>query len=154
MTDRDDYEILEVVAARSVRAVTSSHTLLLVFALFTLWLAAGPFLDFSDQWQLTMGTVSAATTFLMVFLLTRVQAKDSLALQIKLNEVIAALNGANNRLINIEQLSEKEIAALQARYKTVAEVMGSAPDNVPTTETLDPQEIEEVMKSGDTDGKQ
>src|SRR6185436_16316563 len=86
MADKENYEILEIIAARSIKGVTSSRTLIIVFALFGLWLAAGPFLDFSAEWQLTMGTVSAATTFLMVFLLTRVQAKDSQALQIKLNE--------------------------------------------------------------------
>src|SRR5207244_3460609 len=103
MAEKGNYEVLEVVAGQSVKWATSSRALFIVFSVFGLWLAAGPFLDFSAGWQLTMGTVSAATTFLMVFLLTRVQAKDSLAVQIKLNEVIAALNGANNRLINIEQ---------------------------------------------------
>lgn len=67
-----------------------------------------------------MNTVSSTVTFIMVFLLQRSQNKDTKAMQIKLNEIIAALEGANNSLINIENLSEKEIIELQRRHESIA----------------------------------
>ena len=80
----------------------------------------GPMAGFSTQWQLTMDTICSITTFLIVFLLQRSQLKDSLAMQIKLSEIIAVLQGANNQLINIEELSEQQILELRKRYQHLA----------------------------------
>src|SRR4051812_17423530 len=87
------------------RAGTSSAFLLSCVAI-VIWLATGPLFHFSDTWQLVVNTGTTVVTFLMVFLIQRTQNKDSLAIQLKLNEVIAALRGASNRLVNIEDLSE------------------------------------------------
>ena len=70
---------------------------------------------YSDTWQLVINTGTTIVTFLMVFLIQRSQNKDSLAIHLKLNEIVAALNGASNRLIDVESLSEKELAQLH-RY--------------------------------------
>lgn len=99
----------------------SSWAFLLAFAMTALWLASGPVFRYSDTWQLVMNTVSSIVTFLMVFLLQRAQNKEALAMQIKLNEIIAAVKGASNRLINVEDLSEEEVRALHARYQDLAE---------------------------------
>jgi low affinity Fe/Cu permease len=80
------------------------------------WLATGPFFGFSDTWQLVINTGTTIVTFVMVFLIQRAQNKDSRAVHLKLNELVAAVKGASNRLINVEGLTEEEIKALHAYY--------------------------------------
>ena len=86
------------------------------------WAVLGPLFHFSDTWQLVINTGTTIVTFLMVFLIQRTQNKDSLALQLKLNEVVAALQGASNRLIDVEALSEQELKALQKHYAELAKL--------------------------------
>ena len=81
------------------------------------WLITGPAFGFSDTWQLVMNTVTSIITFLMVFLIQRSQNKESLAVQLKLNELVAAMQGASNRLIDVEDLSEKELRVLHEYYR-------------------------------------
>ena len=82
-----------------------------------IWLFTGPMFGFSDTWQLVMNTVTSIITFLMVFLIQRSQNKESLAVQLKLNELVAAMQGASNRLIDVEDLSEKELKLLHAHFQ-------------------------------------
>ncbi len=84
------------------------------------WLLTGPIFHYSDTWQLVINTGTTVVTFLMVFLIQRSQNKDSLALHLKLNEIVAALQGASNRLIDVESLSEQELRALHMHYETLA----------------------------------
>jgi low affinity Fe/Cu permease len=81
-----------------------------------IWVATGPFFHFSNTWQLIINTGTTIVTFLMVFLIQRAQNKDSKAIHLKLNELVAAVKGASNRLINVEGLTEDEIKALHAHY--------------------------------------
>ena len=85
------------------------------------WVVSGPFFEYSNAWQLVMNTISSIVTFLMVFLLQRSQNKEALAMQVKLNELLAAVKGASNRLINIEDLSEDEVRDLHDRYQKLIE---------------------------------
>src|SRR3954454_4082187 len=87
-----------------------------------LWLITGPFFHFSDTWQLVINTGTTIVTFLMVFLIQRSQNKDALAIQLKLNELVAGLEGASNRLISIEDLSEDELKVLHIHYQRLAEM--------------------------------
>ena len=80
------------------------------------WGATGPLFGYSDTWQLVINTGTTIVTFLMVFLIQRAQNKDSLAIQLKLNELVAALEGASNRLISVEDLSEEELEILRKHY--------------------------------------
>ena len=84
------------------------------------WLITGPLFGFSNTWQLVINTGTTIVTFLMVFLIQRSQNKDALAVQLKLNELVAAMKGASNRLIDVEDLSEDELAALHAHYRKLA----------------------------------
>ncbi|MBI2807504.1 MAG: low affinity iron permease family protein [Planctomycetes bacterium] len=86
------------------------------------WLISGPVFGFSDTWQLVINTGTTIVTFLMVFLIQRAQNKDSQAIHLKLNEIVAATNGASNRLINIEGLTEEEIQTLHAHYSHLVEL--------------------------------
>jgi low affinity Fe/Cu permease len=86
------------------------------------WTLAGPFFRYSDTWQLFINTITSLVTFLMVFLIQRAQNKDTMALQLKVNELIAAQKGAHNSLIAIEQLSEDELRTLHDRFLRLAEI--------------------------------
>ena len=84
------------------------------------WALLGPVFRFSDTWQLVINTGTTIVTFLMVFLIQRSQNKDSLAIHLKLNEIVAALAGASNRLVDVESLSENELAQLHKFYRELA----------------------------------
>src|SRR4051812_1022264 len=87
-----------------------------------LWALVGPVFRFSDTWQLVINTGTTIITFLMVFLIQRAQNKDSLALHLKLNEIVAALEGASNRLIDVESLTEHELNILHTHYARLAQM--------------------------------
>jgi low affinity Fe/Cu permease len=92
----------------------------LACATIVMWGATGPLFHFSDTWQLVINTGTTIVTFLMVFLIQRSQNKDSLAIQLKLNELVAAVEGASNRLIDVEDLSEEELKLLHRYYAQIA----------------------------------
>lgn len=111
---------LERVAQWSARWAGTSWAFSAAVFVLVVWLASGPLVGWSDTWQLTINTGTTIVTFLMVFLIQRAQNKDALAIQLKLNEIVAALEGASNRLIDVEDLSESELMALHAHYRTLA----------------------------------
>ncbi|HEY1041093.1 MAG TPA: low affinity iron permease family protein [Bacteroidia bacterium] len=104
--------------------VFSGSTLAFMMALLAIvmWLISGKYFSFSDTWQLVINTGTTIITFLMVFLIQRMQNKDSKAIHLKLNELVAALNGPSNRLIDIEDLTEGELETLSNYYKKLAEM--------------------------------
>jgi len=107
--------------ARKVTAWTgSTSAFALSVSVVLVWIMTGPVFHYSDTWQLVINTGTTVITFLMVFLIQRSQNKDSLALHLKLNEIVAALQGASNRLIDVESLSERELRALHTHYETLA----------------------------------
>jgi low affinity Fe/Cu permease len=85
------------------------------------WAATGPVFHWSDTWQLIMNTASSIVTFLMVFLIQRSQNKDTLAIHVKLNEIIATMEGASKGIVSVEDLSEAELQKLKARYQRVVD---------------------------------
>jgi low affinity Fe/Cu permease len=115
-------KVLESFALWVTRWTGSSWSFTIALGLMVLWLVTGPIYHYSDTWQLVMNTVSSIVTFLMVFLLQRSQNKDTMAMQVKLNELIAAQRGADNSLINLEELSEDEVRALHDRYQRLVKV--------------------------------
>jgi low affinity Fe/Cu permease len=86
------------------------------------WGITGPLFRWSDTWQLVINTGTTIVTFLMVFLVQRSQNRDGLAIQLKLNELVAALHGASNRLIDVEDLTEAELQILHAHYRRLVEM--------------------------------
>jgi low affinity Fe/Cu permease len=90
-------------------------------AIVIVWLATGPIFGFSDTWQLIINTGTTIVTFLMVFLLQHSQNRDTLALQVKLADLIIAVKGANNKLATAEDMSERELAELHASYARKAQ---------------------------------
>ena len=114
--------LLESLSIRVTEWAGSSVAFGIAAAVVAVWLVTGPVFHFSDTWQLVINTGTTIVTFLMVFLIQRAQNKDSRAMQLKLNEVVAALEGASNRLINVEDLSEDEIRILARHYAEIAKI--------------------------------
>jgi low affinity Fe/Cu permease len=111
----------ERLAHKTTSYVGSSWAFTAALCTTLLWLVAGWIFHYSDTWQLVMNTISSIVTFLMVFLLQRSQNKDSLAMQIKLNELLAAIRGANNRLIDVEDLPEEQVRPLHERFQALSQ---------------------------------
>jgi low affinity Fe/Cu permease len=108
----------------ATRWTGSTPALVAAIGIILLWAITGPFVrpPFNDTWQLIINTGTTIVTFLMVFLIQRAQNKESLAVQLKLNEIVAALEGASNRLINAEDLSENEVRALHDHYSRLVDL--------------------------------
>jgi low affinity Fe/Cu permease len=85
-----------------------------------LWALTGPLFGFSDTWQLVINTSTTIVTFLMVFLIQSTQNRDTAAMQIKLDELIRATEGAHNALLDLEELSERELERIRQRYEELA----------------------------------
>ena len=93
----------------------------LAAAVVLIWLITGPIFHFSDTWQLVINTGTTIITFLMVFLIQCTQNRDSEAVQVKLDELIRAVNGAHNALLDLEELEEDELDRIRAKYAKLAE---------------------------------
>ena len=113
---------MERFARRATEWTGSSWAFGLALIIIFAWLVTGPIFGFSDTWQLVINTGTTIITFLMVFLIQRAQNKDALAMHLKLNELVASIQGASNRLINIEELSEEEVDALHCHYRELVEL--------------------------------
>jgi low affinity Fe/Cu permease len=103
-------------------ATGSSWAFVLAILTVVIWAVTGPLFDYSNTWQLVINTGTTIVTFLMVFLIQRAQNKDSLAIQMKLNELVAAMEGASNRLIGVEDLSEDEVKVLRDHYRELVKL--------------------------------
>jgi low affinity Fe/Cu permease len=112
--------------ARSASAVTrwagSGAGFGTALGTIVVWAITGPLFGWSDTWQLVINTGTTVVTFLMVFLIQRTQNKDGMAIQLKLNELVAAMEGASNTLIAIEDLSERELQVLHVHFQRLAEM--------------------------------
>src|SRR5436309_15535214 len=103
-------------------AYATGHPTSFVLAVGTLcvWAITGPFYYFSDTWQLVINTGTTIITFLMVFLIQNTQNRDSAAMQLKLDELIRAVQGAHNALLDLEELTQGDLDRMRARYETLA----------------------------------
>ena len=107
---------MELLSERVTRWTGTTNAFILALTSIILWAVLGPIFQFSTTWQLVINTGTTIVTFLMVFLIQRTQNKDALVIHLKLNEIVAAMNGASNRLIDAETLSEKELQTLEKYY--------------------------------------
>jgi low affinity Fe/Cu permease len=115
-------KILERISHKATELTGTSAAFAIAVAIVFIWLATGPIFGFSDTWQLLINTGTTISTFLMVFLIQRAQNNETRALHLKLNELVAALQGASNRLIDVEDLSEEELATLHMHYSHMAQL--------------------------------
>ncbi|HKY35294.1 MAG TPA: low affinity iron permease family protein [Polyangiaceae bacterium] len=113
-------ELFARLAGKVSQAAGSFWTFALALLVVLVWAATGPVFGYSETWQLVVNTGTTIVTFLMVFVIQHAQNKDMRAVQLKLNELIAAVEGASNRLIDVEDLSDRELEHLYARYQHLA----------------------------------
>ncbi len=118
---RSSPDLLERFASRVSDWSGRSAAFLAALGLTLAWGALGPLFHFSDSWQLVINTATNVGTFLMAFLIQRAQNKDSLAIQLKLNELLAAVRGTRKRVIAVDELSEEELRRLHRHYLRLAE---------------------------------
>src|ERR671923_2278362 len=107
-------------ATGAARAMGHPLAFLLAVLIIVVWAVTGPFFGFSDTWQLVINTGTTIVTFLVVFLIQNTQNRDSTALQLKLDELIRAMEGAHNSLLDLEELEEQDLERLRAAYGELA----------------------------------
>lgn len=116
------HSIFDRFAGLVTRAAGSPTAFIAAAVVVAIWASTGPMFGYSDTWQIVINTGTTIVTFLMVFLIQQSQNKDSLALHIKLNELIAAQASASNRLVCIEDLDEEDLQTLRAFYAHLAKL--------------------------------
>lgn len=104
------------------KAAGTTPAFLGAFTIVVLWALTGPLFNFSETWQLVINTSTTIITFLMVFLIQKSQNKDSMAIQMKLNELVACNESASNRLVDVEDITEDELKVIQKYYRKLAEL--------------------------------
>ena len=112
--------IVEKLSTGVTRAAGTNSAFMFAFLAVILWAACGPVFRYSEAWQMVINTGTTIITFLMVFLIQKSQNKDSLAIQLKLNELVAAHEHASNRLVDVEGMSEEELRVLQKYYSKLS----------------------------------
>lgn len=124
MKKKNKTNFFERFANKVTIATGSTPAILIAFAVVVIWAATGPVFHYSQTWQLVINTGTTIITFLMVFLIQKSQNKESMAVQLKLNEIVAASELASNRMIDVEDLTEDELKTIRnyyAKLKTMAQ---------------------------------
>jgi low affinity Fe/Cu permease len=109
------------IAKTTARLTGRPLTFTIAVLLVVTWAVSGPYLQYSDTWQLTINTGTTIVTFLMVFLIQATQNRDAEAIQIKLDEIIRSLDGAHNALLDLEELEEEDLMRMRENYLELAE---------------------------------
>ena len=126
----------EKFSSRITKATGSSPAFIIAILVILIWIATGPIFHFSDTWQLVINTGTTIITFLMVFVIQHSQNKDTTAVQLKLNELIAASSTASNRLIDVEDLSAKELETIKKFYVALS-VLAKKEMDIHRTHSID-----------------
>ena len=113
--------LFENFASKVTKATGSTPAFIGAFSVVILWAICGPLFHYSENWQLIINTGTTIVTFLMVFLIQKTQNKDSLAIQLKLNELVAAHEFASNRLVDVENMTEEELKVIQKYYTKLSD---------------------------------
>jgi low affinity Fe/Cu permease len=116
-TKQNNSNTFEKFATKVSKAAGSTTAFIGALFIVILWAASGPIFDFSETWQLVINTGTTIITFLMVFLIQKAQNKDSLAIQLKLNELVASNEYSSNSLVDIESMTEEEMIIVQKYYR-------------------------------------
>lgn len=128
------------------KATGSTPAFTAAFGIVLVWAISGPFFGFSETWQLVINTGTTIITFLMVFLIQKAQNKDSLAIQLKLNELVASSKYSSNSLVDIENLTEEEMEIIQKYYRKLS-ALAKKEESIHTSHSLDEAEDQHEMKS-------
>jgi low affinity Fe/Cu permease len=138
--------IVEAFAVRVTKITGSTGAFIFAFMLVLVWGATGPVFHYSENWQLVINTGTTIITFLMVFLIQRAQNKDSLAIQLKLNELVAAHDFASNRLVDIENIPEAELKIIQKYYSHLSKLTKQEESLLQSHSIDEAEEMSEIKK--------
>jgi low affinity Fe/Cu permease len=122
MEKKKQNSTFEKFASRVSKAAGSTTAFLSAFLIVVVWAVCGPIFNYSETWQLVINTGTTIITFLMVFLIQKAQNKDSLAIQLKLNELVASNKYSSNSLVDIESMTEEEMIIIQKYYHRLSEL--------------------------------
>jgi len=136
----------EKFSEKVTRISGSSWAFLTALLMIIVWAVTGPMFHYSETWQLVINTGTTIITFLMVFIIQQSQNKETLSLQLKLNELIAAVKGASNRLISSENLTSEELETLKRFYERLSERAKSEMDIKATHSIEEAEENTEEKK--------
>lgn len=114
--------LFEKFSSSVTRATGSTTAFIIALLIVVVWAGTGPIFHYSETWPLVINTGTTIITFLMVFLIQKSQNKDSLAIQLKLNELVAAHEFASNRLVNVEDMTEEELKVIQKYYSKLSDL--------------------------------
>lgn len=128
MMERKNQNTFEKLANKITQWTGTSVAFAIAAGIIVAWGISGPIFGYSDTWQLVINTGTTIITFLMVFLIQKTQNKDAKAIQLKLDELIAASRHASNRMVDIEDLSEEELNVLHKFYKRISDTAESEGD--------------------------
>ena len=145
--------VSERFASSVTKATGSTSAFIVAFVLVLLWGATGPIFLYSEDWQLDINTGTTIITFLMVFLIQKAQNKDSLAIQLKLNELVAAHEFASNRLVNVENMSEEELLVMQNYYTRLSQLTKKEKSLQQSHSIDEAKELSEIKKEREEDIK-
>ncbi len=132
-------------ASHVTRVTGKPIVFILALGIIVGWGALGPIFNYSDTWQLVINTSTTIVTFLMVFVIQHAQNKESMAMQLKLNELLAATKGASNRVIDIEDLSDEELLVLKKFYLKLSKLAEKSSD-IGVTHSIDEAEKNMAFK--------
>lgn len=127
-------------------ATGSSGAFISAISVIVIWAVSGPVFHYSDTWQLVINTGTTIITFLMVFLIQKSQNKDSKAIHLKLNELLASHEGTSNRMVDIEDLTEEELDQLHKFYVTLSD-LAEKEDDLTCTHSIDAANENQQRKS-------
>jgi len=144
---KSGFQLFDNFASKASKAVGSSYAFISAFAIVVIWAVSGPFFDFSETWQLVINTGTTIITFLMVFLIQKAQNKDSLAIQLKLNELVASSEKSSNRLVDIESMTEDEMRIVQKYYQKLSE-LSDKHEKIQTSHSIDEAHQNHKKKTG------
>lgn len=146
---KNGHHVFEIFSSKAMAFTGSTYGFTGALIVIVLWGICGPIFHYSDKWQVIINTGTTIVTFLMVFLIQKSQNKDSLAIQLKLNELVASHEFASNRLVNIEDMTEDELRVIQKYYSNLSartKDEESLQQSHSIEETLEQFELKEEIK--------
>ncbi|RYE22622.1 MAG: low affinity iron permease family protein [Sphingobacteriales bacterium] len=144
-------KLFDKFANKATKATGSPVAFILAVLIVVVWAVCGPIFSYSETWQLVINTGTTIITFLMVFIIQQSQNKDTIALHMKLNELIAATKTASNRLIDVEDLTEKELETIKTYYVKLSE-LAKKENDIHATHSLDEAEENDEEKRAQRQG--
>lgn len=151
MNAKNKISLFERFSNTATKFTGSSPAFIAAVAIVVIWAVSGPIFNYSETWQLVINTGTTIITFLMVFLIQKAQNKDGKAIQLKLNELIAAHEKASNRMVDIEDLTEEELDQFHKFYAALAKLAAKEADihqshSIDIAKKLHKQKMVKVMK--------